>query len=150
MRAILRCMQEPSTHAHAQLTLARLLDAHGILPTPQRVELAALLLATRQHVSAEQIIAKARAVGLSVSKATVYNTLGLFAERGLVREVIVDAARAFYDSNIEPHHHFYNVDEGTLTDIPLSEIRLQELPEPPPGTMADGVDIVIRVRNRQK
>ena len=128
-------------------TIGALLQAHGILPTPQRVDIAALLLASAQHVSADQVLARVNEAGGAVSKATVYNTLGLFAERGLVRQLIVDATRVFYDSNTRPHHHFYNVDDGTLTDVPVDEVAIRDLPAPPPGTYAEGVDVIVRVRN---
>jgi Fur family iron response transcriptional regulator len=81
-----------------------------------------------------------------VSKATVYNTLGLFASSGLIREVIVDPARVFYDSNTGNHHHFYNVDTGELTDIDSDSMEITTLPEMPAGTVAAGVDIIVRVR----
>ena len=81
-----------------------------------------------------------------VSKATVYNTLGLFARNGLVREVIVDPTRVFYDPNTSDHHHFYNIDTGELLDINTSELRISDLPELPEGTVAAGVDVIIRVR----
>jgi len=123
------------------------LSAAGITPTPQRVEIAAILLGAAQHLCADQIIARLATARVSVSKATVYNTLGLFAERGLVREVMVDATRVFYDSNTAPHHHFYNVDDGVLTDFPSAELHIDRLPAPPPGTATAGVEIVIRVRN---
>lgn len=123
------------------------LTAAGITPTPQRVEIAAVLLGAAQHLCADQIIARLATARVSVSKATVYNTLGLFAARGLVREVMVDATRVFYDSNTTPHHHFYNVDDGVLTDFPSAAVVIEHLPAPPPGTATDGVEVVIRVRN---
>lgn len=128
--------------------IAALLTAREILPTPQRVELASLLLACPQHLSAEQVMTRAREAGLIVSKATVYNTLGLFVDRGIIREVIVDSDRVFYDSNTEPHYHFYNVDDGTLADVATVHVPIEQLPPPPVGTVTDGVDIVIRIRNR--
>ena len=120
----------------------------GILPTPQRLEIAEILLEKPQHLSAEQIIDNLRRRGSGVSKATVYNTLNLFSERGLARECLVDPERRFYDSNTQPHHHFYNVDTGQLTDIPRSEIRLEEFPEFPKGVRLDQVEVLIKVRNR--
>ena len=121
----------------------------GILPTPQRLEIAEILLEKPQHLSAEQIIDRLRARGSGVSKATVYNTLNLFSERRLTRECLVDPERRFYDSNTQPHHHFYNVDTGQLTDIPRSEIRLEEFPDFPKGVRLDQVEVLIKVRNRQ-
>ena len=109
-------------------------DKYGILPTPQRLEIAGILLQRPQHLSADQIINRLRGGGSSVSKATVYNTLNLFSERGLVKEVMVDPVRKFYDSVTHPHHHFYNVDTGNLSDIPDSQVRFKNLPEMPVGT----------------
>ncbi len=120
--------------------------SRGVLPTAQRVEVGLLLFARAQHLSADQIIAGLRAGGSRVSKATVYNTLNLFCERGLVRTVEVDPARQFYDSSIEAHHHFFNVDTGELTDIPLQSVTLNVAAALPPGTEQTGVDVVIRVR----
>ena len=87
------------------------LTGHGIRPTAQRVRIAALLLAAPQHLSAEQILASLRAAGASVSKATVYNTLNLFAAHGLIRQLSVDGSRAWFDSNVDPHYHFHDLEE---------------------------------------
>jgi Fur family iron response transcriptional regulator len=122
------------------------LRGHGITPTQQRVEIAQLLFERHQHLSADQVLARVNARDASVSKATVYNTLGLFAEKGLVREVIVDPARVFYDSNLDPHHHLFHVDSGTLEDIPVSQVNVDRLPELPAGMSVEGVDVIIRVR----
>ena len=122
-------------------------ERFGILPTPQRLEIAGILLEKPQHLSADQIIEHLRASGSGVSKATVYNTLNLFGERGLVGECVVDPERLFYDSNSNPHHHFYNIDTGNLTDIPRGEIRLEEIPNFPKGVHLDQVEVLIKVRN---
>ncbi len=129
--------------------IAAVLQRAKISPTPQRIEIAAILLERTQHLSADQVLARLGAAAAAVSKATVYNTLGLFAERGLVREVIVDATRVFYDSNISPHYHFYNVDNGELTDFPADSAVIANLPAPPSGTQTDSVDVVIRVRKQR-
>ena len=106
----------------------------GIAPTRQRLEVAEVLLEKPQHLSADQILAILRRKDSSVSKATVYNTLHLFGEKGLVRELHVDSSRTFYDSTTHPHHHFYHVQSGELSDIPASQVRLVDLPPLPPGT----------------
>lgn len=124
-----------------------LLVAHDIQPTQQRVEIARVLFARNHHLSADDVLLQVNDDSSRVSKATVYNTLGLFARKGLVREVIVDRSRVFYDPNTRPHHHFYNVDTGALTDVDANQVAIKDLPEPPHGTMTDGVDIIIRVRN---
>ncbi len=119
---------------------------HGVQATPQRLEVAEVVFAKPQHLSADQIIAAIRARGARVSKATVYNTLNLFCEKGLLRTVEIDPTRQFYDSTSMPHHHFYNVDTGELTDIPHDAVELRVNTDLPPGTEQDGVDVVIRVR----
>lgn len=125
-----------------------LMEEHDILPTPQRVEIAHILLERPQHLSAEQIIERLKAADSGVSKATVYNTLNLFSERGLVREVMVDPVRKFYDSTTHPHHHFYNVDSGELSDIPDEQVRFDDLPELPEGTRRESIEVLIRVRDK--
>ena len=121
----------------------------GIQPTPQRIEVAKILLERPQHLSADKIIDKLRAAGSGVSKATVYNTLNLFSEQGLVREVMVDPERKFYDSTTHPHHHFYNVDSGELSDIPARAVSFSELPELPAGTEQHSVEVLIKLRDRR-
>jgi Fur family iron response transcriptional regulator len=125
---------------------AQLLVGRGVLPTAQRVDIALVMLARPQHLSAEQIIAAIRAGGLRISKATVYNTLNLFRERGLVRTVDVDPTRQFYDSSTSAHHHFYNEDTGELTDIAPESVALAVQTALPAGTEQTGVDVVVRVR----
>ena len=121
-------------------------DDLKILSTPQRIEIAEVLLEKAQHLSAEQIIEQLRLSGSGVSKATVYNTLNLFRDRGLVRECVVDPERRFYDSTTEPHHHFYNLDTGELTDIPSDDVRFDDLPQFPENGELDSIEVVIKVR----
>lgn len=127
--------------------LTGLLRARGIMPTQQRLQIARVLFANQTHVSAEQVMLQVNGGQDHVSKATVYNTLGLFARNGLINEVIVDPTRILYDPNTAPHHHFYNTDTGELTDIAADQLELSQLPSLPEGTMATGVDVIIRVRN---
>ena len=119
----------------------------GIKPTQQRVQIATVLFSRPQHLSADQVLEQVTALGERVSKATIYNTLSLFSRKHLIREVIVDPSKVFYDSTTLPHHHFYNIDTGELKDIEAAELDIETLPEPPEGTVADGVDVIIRVRN---
>ena len=128
--------------------LTGLLRSHGILPTQQRLLIARALFENPRHVSAEQIMGQVNEGQANVSKATVYNTLGLFARNGLVNEVIVDPTRVFYDPNTTHHHHFYNIDTGELTDIEADQLMLTEPPTLPEGTTTAGVDVIIRVRNK--
>ena len=125
------------------------LKQQGVLPTSQRVEIAAILLARPQHLSADQIIDRLRRRGSRVSKATVYNTLKLFSEQGIVKELSVDSSRKFYDSTTHAHHHFYHVDSGQLTDIPAHQVSISDLPPLPIGTEQESVEVLIRVRDKR-
>ena len=127
--------------------ISKLLTRHGLQVTSQRLDIAEYVLGRAQHVSADQILAAMRQRGSRVSKATVYNTMNLFSARGLVSTVDVDSDRQYYDSTTEPHHHFYNVDTGELTDIPADQVKLALSTALPQGTEQDGVEIVIRVRS---
>jgi Fur family transcriptional regulator, iron response regulator len=125
----------------------RLTDC-GIRPTAQRVRIASLLLSAPQHLSAEQILANLRSAGARVSKATVYNTLNLFASHGLIRLLSVDGTRAWFDSNVDAHYHFHDTSSGALIDVPVPEVEFSRLPAAPPGTEVAGIDLVIRLRRK--
>ena len=131
----------------ARQEVAELLRQHDVMPTHQRIEIAYALFERRAHLSADQVFALVNARHAEASKATVYNTLKLFIEKKLVRELIVDPSRVFYDPNTSPHHHLYDVESGELTDIPANSIRIEALPPLPPGKVAVGVDIIVRMRN---
>ena len=130
--------------------IVNLLTKHGITPTQQRVEIGLVLLTKAQHLSADQLLERVNADTPVASKATIYNTLGLFVEQGLVREVIVDSKKVFYDSNTEPHHHFYDVDTGTLHDIGIDQVVIQDLPTPPDQAIIKDVNIVFRVEREKQ
>jgi len=124
------------------------LEARGIYPTPQRVKIAQFMLSKQQHLSADKVLQAVNMTEAAVSKATVYNTLGLFASKGLIREVIVDPSKVFYDSNTSEHHHFYNVDTGELSDVQSEDLLIERLPEMPEATELDGVDVIVRLRQK--
>jgi len=125
--------------------LANLLRDYGITATLQRVEIAGILLSKKQHLSAEQVMGKVNQGRSIVSKATVYNTLRLFAKKGLVKEVIADPTKIFYEPKTKSHHHFYNVDTGELTDFNADLQMADIIPDAPEGMMVKGVDVTIRV-----
>ena len=126
--------------------VSRLLREHDITPTAQRVEIANVLFSRREHLSAEDVFVLVNGEAPRVSKATVYNTLGLFANQGLIREVIADPDRTFYDPNTAPHHHFYDTATGKLTDIPAEAVEISRLPALPEGVQMEGVEVIVRVR----
>ena len=127
--------------------LAGVLRDNGITPTHQRIEIAHALFSRCEHLSADRILAIVNDRACETSKATVYNTLNLFLEKKLIREVIVDPSRVFYDPNTAPHHHFYNIDSGELTDIDEADVRISGLPQLPRGVSIEGVDVIVRIRS---
>lgn len=128
--------------------VAAQLRARGITPTAQRVEIATIVFAKPQHLAAEQILDLVNERDPVVSKATVYNTLGLFVEHGLVRELVVDSSKVFYDSNVSEHHHLFHVESAQLEDLSASEVTLANLPALREGLEVERVDIIIRVQRR--
>lgn len=126
------------------------LKAAGLRPTRQRLALARLLRdGGNRHLSAEQLHQEARAAKVRVSLATVYNALHQFTAAGLLREVVVEPGRSYFDTNVEDHHHFYFEDSGRLEDIPGDQVRLANLPKPPKGSRLSRVDVIIRVSDER-
>jgi Fur family iron response transcriptional regulator len=127
-------------------TLNRLRGA-GLRPTRQRLALGRLLFdGDDRHVTAELLHEEAVKAGVSVSLATVYNTLHQFTHAGLLREVVVDSARTYFDTNTSDHHHFFHEEDAALMDISGAEISVAGLPSAPDGTDISRVDIVVRIR----
>lgn len=123
------------------------LKAVGLRPTRQRLALAKLLFEGEdRHVTAEQLHSEAHAANIRVSLATVYNTLHQFTEAELMREVVVESGRSYFDTNIADHHHFFDEDEGELTDIPAAALSVVRLPATPDGTAVKRVDVIIRLK----
>jgi Fur family iron response transcriptional regulator len=115
-------------------------------PTRQRLALARLLFENEhRHVTAEMLHEEAAAANVRVSLATVYNTLHQFTAAGLLREIVVDATRSYFDTNTSDHHHFFHEGSGRLEDIAAERIVVSELPPPPSGTTVARVDVIVRV-----
>ena len=126
--------------------MARLRKA-ALRPTRQRVALVGLLFrAGDHHVTAESLHAHAARTGVKVSLATVYNTLHQFTEAGLLRQVVVDGSRTFFDTNTGDHQHFLVEDEGELIDIAGENISIAGVPAPPRGMTVERIDVVVRLR----
>jgi Fur family transcriptional regulator, iron response regulator len=119
----------------------------GLRPTRQRIELVGLLYGVGdRHVTAESLHAEAVQAGVQVSLATVYNTLHQFTDSGLLRQVVVDALRSYFDTNTGDHQHFFVEEDGRLIDIPGEDIAVARVPPPPRGMSVDRIDVVVRVR----
>ena len=125
---------------------ARLTDA-GLRPTRQRIALGELLFGKGdRHVTAEKLFEEASAAQIPVSLATVYNTLHQFTAAGLLREIAVDGARVYFDTNTTDHHHFLLEDGEELYDIAGANVTVANLPAPPEGLKVARVDVVVRLR----
>ena len=134
------------TMQYTRETLPGLLRSHDINPTHQRIEIAHALFSHEEHLSADQIMAIVNTHHSETSKATVYNTLNLFREMRLIREVIVDPSKVFYDANPRPHYHLYEVDSGKLYDIDAEHVQITGLQPLPEGMVTEGIDLIVRVR----
>jgi Fur family iron response transcriptional regulator len=131
--------------------IARILRAAGLRPTRQRVALAQLLFAEGdRHVTAETLHEEAIARKVPVSLATVYNTLHQFTEVGLLREVAVEGAKAYFDTNTSNHYHFFCERTGKLMDIATDSLRIEGLPEAPEGMVISRVDVLVRLVEKPK
>ncbi len=119
----------------------------GVYATPQRQAIAEMLFSRHQHLTADQVFEEVSKSARRVSRATVYNTLNLFAQKGLVREIFVDASRTFYDSNTSSHYHLYNIDAGDLIDMDDQDVARYISRNMPEGMVLEGIDVVVRVRN---
>jgi len=126
----------------------RLLQLHKVTPTRQRVEIAAFLFEKPQHLSADNVLDGVNREGHKVSRATIYNTLGLFSRKGLIREVLIDRERVFYDSNNTMHHHIYNERTAELRDIEKTSVEIVDAHVLTDGMNIVGTDIIIRVSDR--
>jgi Fur family iron response transcriptional regulator len=129
--------------------MAAHLRTFGIPVTLQRLEIARVLLARPVHMSADQVLSEVRARAPETSRATVYNTLKLFREKKLVKELIVDPDRVVFDSNTDPHYHLYDVTTGELTDVSADELQVVGVPQLPPDIELEEVDVIIRVRGKR-
>ncbi|MGA7949836.1 MAG: transcriptional repressor [Thiobacillaceae bacterium] len=128
--------------------MAQLLRSHDINPTHQRIEIAYALFSKQEHLSADQVMTTVNDRYAETSKATVYNTLNLFLEKGLIREVIVDPSKVFYDPNTRPHYHLFQLDSGRLTDIDARSVTIQGLPPLPEDMETEGIDLIVRIRRK--
>ena len=127
--------------------LAERLRTVGLRLTRQRLALARLLFdGDDRHVTAEQLRGEATAASIPVSLATVYNVLNQFTAAGLLREVVVDNGRSYFDTNIDDHHHFFCEASGALQDIAGQDVMVSGIPMPPAGTEISRIEVIVRVR----
>ena len=143
-------MTEFPTNQDTNLSLHKRLELKirnaGLRPTRQRLALAELLFASgNRHFTAEILHSEALDAGVKISLATIYNNLHQFTDTGLLREVVVDASKSYFDTNVLPHHHFFHEEDQRLEDIPAGEVQLDKLPALPEGYEISDVDIIVRL-----
>jgi len=127
-----------------------LLQSVGLRPTRQRMALGWLLFGKgERHLTAEMLYEEAMVAKVPVSLATVYNTLNQLTDAGLLRQVSVDGAKTYFDTNVSDHHHFFIEDSRELVDIPDPKLVLQKLPETPDGYEISRIDMVVRLRKKR-
>ncbi len=135
----------------ANIAIETRLRGVGLRPTRQRVALGDLLFAKGdRHLTVEELHEEAVAAGVPVSLATVYNTLHQFTEAGLIRVLAVESAKTYFDTNVSDHHHFFVEGHNEVLDIPINNLTIANLPEPPQGMEIAHVDVVIRLRRKQR
>ncbi|MBO3758503.1 transcriptional repressor [Ciceribacter sp. L1K23] len=131
----------------AMIDIESKLRHSGLRPTRQRVALATLLFAKGdRHLTVEELHEEATTANVPVSLATVYNTLHQFTEAGLIRVLAVESAKTYFDTNVSDHHHFFVEGQNEVLDIPISNIEIGNLPDPPEGMEIAHVDVIIRLR----
>jgi len=133
----------------ASAGLTERLRQAGLRPTRQRIALGRLLFTNGdRHVTAEGLHLEAAKSGAELSLATVYNALHQFTAAGLLRQVIVDGEKTYFDTNIGDHHHFYAKDREMLMDIPGDSVHIDGLPKAPAGMEIERVEVVVRLKPR--
>ncbi|BBK33853.1 Fur family iron response transcriptional regulator [Stella humosa] len=139
------------THNRPFAAALERLRASELRPTRQRLALARLLFEGEdRHVTAEQVHAEAAHGGIRVSLATVYNTLHQFTRAGMMREVVVEAGRSYFDTNVSDHHHLFFEENGRLVDVPAAQIAIAGLPDLPEGVEVSRIDVILRASTKSK
>jgi Fur family iron response transcriptional regulator len=123
------------------------LNKAGLRPTRQRMLLGWLLFGRgHRHVSAEELFEEATRARAHLSLATVYNTLRQFSEASLIRQVPTGGGKAYFDTNVDEHHHYLAEGEDLMWDAPGEAVQLSGDPVAPPGFEVVGVDVVVRLK----
>ena len=120
----------------------------NVTPTKQRVELANIIFSKKQHFTANELISMAERKKLNISMATIYNTLSLLEDKGMLKTINIDNELKFYDTNLDHHHHLYNTTMSTLTDIDSDKVVFAELPEIPKNLQIESTEVLIKARNK--
>jgi len=128
---------------------AMTLETHGIKPSAQRVAIAGYVLHTKDHPSADEVWGKVRRAFPMVSRATVYNTLNLFVEKGLIRHLVLTEGRLVFDPNVDKHHHFIDEDSGKIYDLPWDTLKVSRV-EQLEGFDVRDYQVLVRGKKRKE
>jgi Fe2+ or Zn2+ uptake regulation protein len=109
------------------LQLVDILRGHGVQPSAQRMAVAEYALVTDEHPSADEVLARVQASFPLLSRATVYNTLHLFVEKGLLRQLVIAEGRVVFDPNLKAHHHFIDDVTGRIEDVPWELVKVGDV-----------------------
>lgn len=107
--------------------VASVLKVRGINPSAQRAAVAEYVLYTDEHPSADEVWTRVRKRFPMISRATVYNTLHLFVEKGLLRQFVLTEGRVVFDPKVEDHHHFIDDETGKIYDLPWDALEVSNL-----------------------
>jgi Fe2+ or Zn2+ uptake regulation protein len=107
--------------------IVSLLRGHGVQPSAQRVAVGEYVLTTDAHPSADDVWHKVKRTFPMISRATVYNTLNLFVQKGLLRELVLAEGKVVFDPKVDPHHHFIDEQTGSIYDIPWGALRVSNV-----------------------
>ncbi|MEZ5937613.1 MAG: Fur family transcriptional regulator [Hyphomonadaceae bacterium] len=128
------------------MSITNRLQNSGLRATPKRLAIGELLFDGQdRHVTADDVAAMARAAGIRVSLATVYNTLNQFVAAGMMKRITLDTDRTYFDTNTSDHHHLFFEDGGKLHDIPGDSVKVEGLPPIPEGSKVRSVEVIVRM-----
>ena len=127
---------------------AKILKSVGLSPTHHRCTIMQLLCAEAPfHFTAEEIHEKVKKTGFHISLATIYNTLRAFTLAKLLNLArLPEITGAFFDTNTEPHGHFWDDENKELVDFSFDDVRFEMLPEAPKGKVINSIDMTIRLK----
>ena len=133
------------THSHVKKGL-ELLQNSPLKLTSQRINLIKTLFQDgNKHFSAEDVYKKVKNTGLRISLATIYNCLNQFTTHGILKVVKASSDKVYYDTNLEPHHHFFCKSTGELTDIDAKNVHISKLPKIPESKKLNSIEVIVNI-----
>ena len=122
----------------------------GLRPTKQRLKICDALFTPEKtfHFTVKDLVKIIEEKSnIKISVATVYNTVSAFKKKGYLKEISITSEKSYFDTNINNHHHFFDVKENELIDIEANQVELKNIPSPPNGKNIKNVDVIINIEN---